>query len=103
MGKTKAFSPTASSRSAAGPDLAANTRRRWRGMRARGRWPGWRLAVPVAAALAARRALVALRAAPLAGRTVLITGGSRGLGLALGRELAACGCSLVICARSIPE
>ena len=33
------------------------------------------------------------------GRTVLITGGSRGLGLALARELAAQGARLAICAR----
>lgn len=38
----------------------------------------------------------------LQGRTVLITGGSRGLGLALAREMAAQGARLVICGRD-PE
>jgi NAD(P)-dependent dehydrogenase (short-subunit alcohol dehydrogenase family) len=36
-------------------------------------------------------------------KTVLITGGTRGLGLALARELAAARCRLVLCARSQPE
>ena len=35
----------------------------------------------------------------LAGQTVLITGGSSGLGLLLAREFAREGCRLVICAR----
>jgi NAD(P)-dependent dehydrogenase (short-subunit alcohol dehydrogenase family) len=35
----------------------------------------------------------------LTGEDVLITGGSRGLGLALARRFAACGCRLAICAR----
>ncbi len=39
----------------------------------------------------------------LTGRTVLIAGGSRGLGLDLGRQLAARGCKLAICARDPDE
>jgi NAD(P)-dependent dehydrogenase (short-subunit alcohol dehydrogenase family) len=37
--------------------------------------------------------------ADLAGQVVLITGGSRGLGLAMTREFAAEGCRIVVCAR----
>lgn len=40
-----------------------------------------------------------MHSADLAGRVVLITGGSRGLGLALARELAARGARIAICAR----
>ncbi len=39
----------------------------------------------------------------LAGRVVLITGGSRGLGLVLAREFAAHGCRVAICARDADE
>jgi len=39
----------------------------------------------------------------LDGRVVLITGGSRGLGLALAREFSTRGCRLAICARSEEE
>lgn len=39
----------------------------------------------------------------LAGRTVLITGGSRGLGLVLARQLLAEGCRVAICARDPVE
>jgi NAD(P)-dependent dehydrogenase (short-subunit alcohol dehydrogenase family) len=39
----------------------------------------------------------------LAGKVVLITGGSRGLGLALAREFAASGCRVAICARDTEE
>lgn len=42
-------------------------------------------------------------AGDLAGNVVLITGGSRGLGLALAREFARHGCDLVICARDPVE
>jgi NAD(P)-dependent dehydrogenase (short-subunit alcohol dehydrogenase family) len=37
------------------------------------------------------------------GEVVLITGGSRGLGLALAREFARVGCRLVLCARDAQE
>jgi short-subunit dehydrogenase len=56
----------------------------------------------VAAATAAISAAV-LRAqfrTDLRGKVVLITGGSRGLGLALAREFAARGCHLILCARN---
>ena len=43
-----------------------------------------------------------LRGADLSGQVVLITGGSRGLGLQLAREFAAHGCRIAICART-PE
>ncbi|RTE84203.1 hypothetical protein BHE90_001219 [Fusarium euwallaceae] len=39
---------------------------------------------------------------PVAGRTVLITGGSRGLGLAAACELSSKGANIIIAARSIP-
>jgi NAD(P)-dependent dehydrogenase (short-subunit alcohol dehydrogenase family) len=44
-----------------------------------------------------------LRPKSLAGQAVLITGGSRGLGLCLARELAGQGCRLAICARDEAE
>ena len=40
---------------------------------------------------------------PLAGQGALVTGGSRGLGLLIARELAAQGCRLLICARDGAE
>lgn len=57
---------------------------------------------PLAAAgavLAARAALRAATATDLAGKVVLVTGGSRGLGFALARELTRRGARLAICAR----
>ncbi len=42
-------------------------------------------------------------AGDLSGQVALITGGSRGLGLALARELGAQGCKLAICARDESE
>ncbi|EYB66902.1 short-chain dehydrogenase/reductase SDR [Deinococcus phoenicis] len=52
-------------------------------------------------ALAARRLLNAPY--PLSGRSVLITGGSRGLGLALAREFTARGARVMLLARSADE
>jgi len=43
------------------------------------------------------------RPADLKGRVVLITGGSRGLGLAMAREFAAAGCRILLCARDVTE
>lgn len=53
--------------------------------------------------LAARALLRRATAYDLRGKTVLITGGSRGLGLTLARTFAAEGASLVICARDPEE
>ncbi|MBA3553276.1 MAG: SDR family oxidoreductase [Gemmatimonadales bacterium] len=58
------------------------------------------------AAVAGAAAVVAVRAArreefKLRGRTVLVTGGSRGLGLALARETAAQGARVAICGRDL--
>lgn len=57
----------------------------------------------LAAAVAARGALARRDEADLRGKVVLITGGSRGLGLALSEELGAQGCRLAICARDADE
>ncbi|MEY9213251.1 SDR family oxidoreductase [Thermobifida halotolerans] len=66
----------------------------------RGRTALMALAGAVAVAgYAARRA----HRFPLDGRTALITGGSRGLGLLLARELGARGCRVVVCARDGDE
>jgi NADPH:quinone reductase-like Zn-dependent oxidoreductase len=53
-------------------------------------WLGW-------------HALQRLREQSLAGEVVLITGGSRGLGLLLAREYARNGCRIVICARDVEQ
>ena len=54
-------------------------------------------------ATAVRTALGRLGEESLRGEVALITGGSRGLGLALARELAGEGCRLAICARDEAE
>lgn len=56
------------------------------------------------AGLAIATALLARRRRPdLRGQVVLITGGSRGLGLAMAREFAHQGCKVAICARNRDE
>src|SRR5918912_3173723 len=62
------------------------------------------LTAAAAGALFAARAMVrARRAYDVRGKTVLITGGSRGLGLVLARELAREGARIAICAREPEE
>lgn len=57
-----------------------------------------------AGALLAARALVKRATqAELAGQVALVTGGSRGLGLAMARELIDAGCRVAICARDQAE
>ncbi len=57
----------------------------------------------VGLALAGCEAWARLREAELHGQVVLITGGSRGLGLAMANEFAAQGCRLALCARDADE
>jgi NAD(P)-dependent dehydrogenase (short-subunit alcohol dehydrogenase family) len=54
-------------------------------------------------ALAAREALLRAGEADLRGRSVLVTGGSRGLGLVLAREFLREGAGVAICARDAAE
>jgi NAD(P)-dependent dehydrogenase (short-subunit alcohol dehydrogenase family) len=55
------------------------------------------------AVLAARAAVKRMREYDLRGKVVIITGGSRGLGLVMAREFAREGARLAICARSSEE
>src|SRR5437660_90949 len=60
------------------------------------------VAAGVGAAVAAN-ALLRKKDDSLRGQVVLITGGSRGLGLSMAREFASRGCRLAICARDAAE
>jgi short-subunit dehydrogenase len=64
---------------------------------------GWALAAGAGAALAVRAVVRQARHIDLRGKTVLITGGSRGLGLVLAREFARRGARLAVCARDQAE
>lgn len=57
----------------------------------------------IGSTLAVRQLIRARRSIALRGRTALITGGSRGLGLVLARELAGRGVRLALCARNPEE
>ena len=61
------------------------------------------LAVGLGAVWAGRSLMRRLSQYDFAGKTVLITGGSRGLGLVLARELAGEGANVAICARNPAE
>lgn len=61
------------------------------------------LALGVGLVLAGRAIFRQSRKYDLRGKVVLITGGSRGLGLVMARQLAAEGAKLAICARSIDQ
>jgi len=63
----------------------------------------WYAAAGVGAGLVVRKLLRRRSTLDLYGKVVLITGGSRGLGLALAREFAAEGCKVAICARDVAE
>lgn len=72
--------------------------------------PGWLRHPGVAVGLGtgvatvmACEGIARLREEDLEGKVALVTGGSRGLGLALARELAAEGCRIAICARDLDE
>lgn len=62
-----------------------------------------RLSLLAGAVCLARRFIRLQRKLDLGGRTVLITGGSRGLGLALAREFARRGSQVALCARDADE
>src|SRR5204862_1200816 len=62
-----------------------------------------RIATVIGGILLARAVIRSRRRIDLAGRVVAITGGSRGLGLVLARELVARGAKVAICARDAGE
>ena len=63
----------------------------------------WKAAAATGAVLAARAVMRNARAISLSGRVVVITGGSRGLGLSIAREFAKHGAALALCARDEDE
>jgi NAD(P)-dependent dehydrogenase (short-subunit alcohol dehydrogenase family) len=67
------------------------------------RTTGWTLPLVIGGLVAARAVRRRRRTASLQGRVALVTGGSRGLGLLLARELGRDGCRLAICARDVAE
>jgi NAD(P)-dependent dehydrogenase (short-subunit alcohol dehydrogenase family) len=69
----------------------------------RNRFSGRRLLALGAVGAIGWQALRRLRDQDISGRTVLITGGSRGLGLLLAREFAREGCRVAVCARDVKE
>ena len=69
-------------------------------MRSRTLRPSIALALAGGAAVAARAAIRRSRRIDFAGLVVLITGGSRGLGLVLAREFGRHGARVVVCART---
>jgi NAD(P)-dependent dehydrogenase (short-subunit alcohol dehydrogenase family) len=71
-----------------------------------GGWRGDRQKVVLGAlglGLVGREALARLREADLRGEVAFVTGGSRGLGLLIARELGRVGCRVAICARDEAE
>jgi short-subunit dehydrogenase len=74
----------------------------WRANRATGANAGLGILGILAGAYLVKRVIEA-RANRLDGRVVLITGGSRGLGLLLAREFGRRGCRIAICARDAGE
>lgn len=64
---------------------------------------GWALAGELAVGYGLWKAWQRLRAESMRGKVVFISGGSRGLGLALARELTRQGARLVLCARDEQE
>jgi NAD(P)-dependent dehydrogenase (short-subunit alcohol dehydrogenase family) len=64
---------------------------------------GYRVALGAGAAYVGWRVLQRVFAPSISGLVALVTGGSRGLGLLLARELGAQGCKVVICARDAVE
>jgi len=65
--------------------------------------PALYVGAAIGAAIGVRETLGRRRDRSIAGKTVLVTGASRGLGLALTRELITEGCTVAICARDQAE